>query len=164
MAGRTVHHLDFDVLVSINRRVVALTGEPHGYSPADGEKLSGLVREVEQRADNQALQEAVPDKAALLVYKIASGQYFKAGNKRTALVAGLVFLEKNGYKIDVTNKEFVSVVDKVGVAAASLDELYDVVRRLAAKSKVDRRGWEKVIVESVDDEKEFLADQAKGGQ
>ena len=79
-------------------------------------------------------------------------------------MAGLVFLEKNGYKIDVTNKEFVSVVDKVGVAAASLDELYDVVRRLAAKSKVDRRGWEKVIVESVDDEKEFLADQAKGGQ
>lgn len=149
MAGRTVHHLDFDTLVGINRRVVALTGEPHGYSPADGEKLSGIVKEIEQRADNQDPQEAVTEKAALLVYRIASGQYFRAGNKRTALVAGLVFLIKNGYKVDITNADFVSTVDKAGVAAATLDDLYDVLRRLAAKSKVDRRGWETVVGQSV---------------
>ena len=164
MAGKTVHHLDFDTLADINRRVVELTGEPHAYSPADGEKLAGLVKEVEQRADNQELQEAVPEKAALLVYKIASGQYFRAGNKRTALVAGLVFLAKNGYKIDVTNSGFVSTVDKVGVAAATLDDLYGVLRRLAVKSKVERKGWEKLIEQSIESDKEFLTDQAKGGQ
>ena len=163
MARRKVHHLDFDTLLLINKKVVALTGEPHGYAPADGEKLAGVVREVEQRADDQDAQRAVPEKAALLVFKIASGQYFRAGNKRTALVAGLVFLAKNGYKIDVTNPEFVATVDRVGVAAASLDDLYEMLGRMAVKSKAERRGWDKVVEESVSSQGEFLTDQAKQG-
>lgn len=159
MARRLVHHMDFDTLVGINKGVVALTGEPHGFTPADGKKLNELVQEVEQRANNQDLEEAVPEKAALLVFKVASGQYFRAGNKRTALVAGLVFLAKNGYKVDITNHDFVSAVDRVGMAAASLDDLYELMSRLAAKSKSDRRGWEKVVEATVESMKDFLTEQ-----
>lgn len=160
MARKIVQHMDLQTLVEINKGVVALTGEPHGYSPADGEKLAALVKEVEQRADNQEPADAVPEKAALLVFKVASGQYFRAGNKRTALVAGLVFLAKNGYRFDITDPEFVSTVDKAGMAAASLDDLYDVVRRLAVKSKAERKGWDKVADLTVESMKDFLTSQA----
>jgi death-on-curing family protein len=160
VARRTVHHIDLQTLVDINKGVVALTGEPHAYSPADGEKLAALVTEVEQRANNQEPEEAVPEKAALLVFKVASGQYFRAGNKRTALLAGLVFLAKNGYKFDITDPEFVSTVDKVGIAAASLDDLYEAVRRLAMKSKAERRSWDKVVGSTLDSMKDFLTSQA----
>lgn len=155
---KTVHHMDFETLVGVNKEVVALTGEAHQYSGADGEKLSSLIKEVELRADNQDPEEAVPEKASLLVFKVASGQYFHAGNKRTALVAGLAFLAKNGYRVDITDAEFVSTVDRAGIAAASLDDLYGVMRRLAVKSAVERKGWDKAVRQIVESNKDFLTE------
>ena len=156
MARKVIHHMDFETLLLANREVVALTREPHEYSQADGEKLSQLVKEVEQRANNVKPEEAVREKAALLVFKVASGQYFRAGNKRTALVAGSAFLAKNGIGIDITDPEFVSRVDQAGVAAAGLDDVYEIVRRIARDSKVDRRGWAKAVAAVVESEKDFL--------
>ena len=156
MAKKIVHHVDFETLIGVNMAVVALTKEKHEYSSADGRKLKGLVKEVEQRADNQEFEEAVAEKAALLVYDIARGQYFHAGNKRTALVAGLVFLEKNGHTVDIEDEEFVSTVDKAGIAAADLDDLYAVVRGLITKGKAERRGWDAVVRGAVQSHEVFL--------
>ncbi len=155
--GRKAIHLpDFEALVAVNREVVTLTNEPHGYSQADGRKLEGLVKEVELRADNQDFDEAVVEKAALLIFKLASGQYFQSGNKRTALVAGAVCLAKNGYSVDLGNSELVSMVDRAGIADASLDELYELLRRQIAKSSAERRGWDKAVVQMVASKKEAL--------
>ncbi len=156
MAKKTIHHMDLETLLGVNREVVALTREPHDYSPADGRKLADLVKEVEARADNQEYEDAVAEKASLLVYDIARGQYFHAGNKRTALVAGLAFLVKNGHTMDIKSSEFVETVDRVGIAAADLDDLYAVVRGLISKSKAERRAWESVVKGVVDDHRPFL--------
>jgi len=156
VAKKTVHHIDFETLLEVNRAVVDLTNEKHQYSAADGRKLRSLVKEVEQRADNQEFEEAVAEKAALLVYDIARGQYFHAGNKRTALVAGLVFLVKNGHTVNIEDEEFVSTVDKAGIAAADLDDLYDVIRGLISKGKAERRGWDAVVKGAVQKHEEFL--------
>src|SRR5579863_10159113 len=115
MPKKAVHHMDFETLVEVNREVVSLTNEPCEFSPADRRKLTEALAEVESRANNVSFEEAVPEKASLFVFKLASGQYFKAGNKRTALVAGLAFLKKNGYKLDMENQDLVSTVDRVGV-------------------------------------------------
>ena len=146
---KIIHYPDFETLVAVNREVVALTKEPHGYSEADGEKLAELVKEVEHRADNQEFGAAVLDKAALLVFKLASGQHFRSGNKRTALVAGAVYLSKNGYSIELGNRDLVSTVDRAGMAAAGLDEVYEVIGRLAKKSKVERKAWDKAVAQTV---------------
>jgi death-on-curing family protein len=156
VAKKTIHHIDFETLLGVNMAVVDLTKEKHEYSPADGRKLRSLVTEVEQRADNQEFEEAVAEKAALLTYDIARGQYFHAGNKRTALVAGLAFLSKNGHSIDIENEEFVATVDKAGIAAANLDDLYAVMRGLISKRKAERRGWDAVVKRSVEEHREFL--------
>jgi prophage maintenance system killer protein len=153
---KTIHHMDFDTLVDVNRQVVLLTGEPHAYSEADREKLASLATDVVSRADNQDFEEAVADKAALLIYKLASGQYFRAGNKRTALVAGLSFLLKNSYTLDIENAGLVETVDKAGIAAADLDDLYGVMKRLVTKGKTERRSWDHVVNGVVQDNREFL--------
>jgi len=150
--------MDFDTVVDVNREVVALTGEPCEYSTADGKKLSALVKEVELRANNQEFLDAVTDKAALLVFKAASGQYFRAGNKRTALVLGLAFLNKNGFTMNIRDDEFVSAVDKAGMGAAGLDELYGMVRRLITKSPAERKGWDKAVKSIVESNKDFLTE------
>jgi death-on-curing family protein len=160
VAKRSVHHMDFETLVGVNKAVVGLSGETHSYSEADGKKLAALVKEVEQRADNQEFREAVSAKAALLVYDIARGQYFHAGNKRTALVAGLVFLLKNGYQLDVENPELVATVDRVGIAAADLDGLFGVMSGLTTEGKTGRKGWDGVVKAAVETHKKFLSDLA----
>jgi prophage maintenance system killer protein len=158
MAKKNIRYMDLASLVEVNKKVVGLTGEPSEYSPADRAKLENLLGEVEARANNQELEEAVPEKAALLVFKVASGQYFRAGNKRTALVAGAAFARKNGYVVDMTNHQFVSTVDKVGVAAATLDDLFGVMSGLMTKSAADRKGWDNAIKEIVDSNRKFLTE------
>ena len=157
MARKTVHHMDFETLVAVNKGVVALTGEPHGFSPADRRKLAELVKQVEERADNQEFEEAVAEKATLLVYEVARGQFFRSGNKRTALVAGLAFLTKNGRTLDIEDHGLVATVDKAGIAAADLYDLYAEVSRLVAVRKAERRSWDKVIADSIEKNRDFLA-------
>ena len=158
MAKRSVHHPEFDDIAEMNKAVVALTREPSEYTPADKLKLDELVAEVAQRAENQEFEDAVPEKASLLIYKLACGQYFKAGNKRTALVAGHVFMRKNGFKLDIRNRSLVGTVDRVGVGASTLEDVYETVEGLAVKAPTDRKGWEGAIKESVEANRRFLTD------
>ncbi len=130
MARKTIRHLDFRTLVMINKEVVSLTKERHEHSDEDDERLESLVSEVRMTANDQQFEEAVVRKASLLMIKIAMGQYFHEGNKRTALVAGSAFLKMNGYTIDMRDKEMVRVVDKAGIAGASLNEVYEVTKKL----------------------------------
>jgi death-on-curing family protein len=158
VAKRTVHHMDLPTLVEINKEVVLLTHEPNEYTKADGEQLESLLKEVTTRADNQGFEQAIPEKASLLIFKLASGQHFRAGNKRTALVAGLVFLRKNGYKVKIDDLDLISVVDKAGMAAASLDDVYDIVGRLSVKTTAERKAWESAVKQTVEANKKFLTD------
>jgi prophage maintenance system killer protein len=158
VARKTVHHMDFDSLVEINREVVMLTSEPHEFSQADGEKLKELLAEVEGRASNEKPDESINEKAALLVFKLASGQHFRAGNKRTALVGGQVFLRKNGRTMDITDPDLVSTVDRVGIAAAILDDLYGVMKGLISRAPASRKSWDALIKESVESNRKFLVD------
>ena len=156
MAKKTIHHMDFESLVGINREVASLTREEHEFSPADGRKLRSLLKEVEQRSGNEGFDDAVAEKAALLVYDIARGQYFRAGNKRTALVAGLAFLSKNGKSINIKDPGFVETVDKAGIAAADLEDLLVVITKLQKKSKQNRKSWDSLVKALVEDNREFL--------
>ena len=156
VARRIIHHMDFDALVGVNEEVVSLTKEAHEYSPADGRKLRKLVKDVEQRAKDEDFEDALGEKAALLVYDIARGQYFRAGNKRTALVAGLVFLKKNGSTLDIKDPLLVATVDKAGIAATDLETLHTVMSGLLGRTKPDRKGWDSLARGVVDANKAFL--------
>ena len=156
MGKKTIHHMGFEDLVNVNRVVVALSKEEHAYSAADGEKLSSVVNEVEARADNLAPEEAIPSKASLLVFRLASGQYFRAGNKRTALVAGAAFLLKNGYALDLKNPSLVDTVDRAGVGSATLDDVYAAIGDRLTKTRSDRKGWGGVVGSLVQANGDFL--------
>ncbi len=125
-----IHHLELPTLILINKEVVALTGELHGYTEEDEGRLKSLVEEIQVMFNEAEYDEAVIQKTALLVYRIASGQHFHEGNKRTALVAASAFLRMNGRSIDIRNEELVSVVDKAGIATADLNAVKGVIRKL----------------------------------
>lgn len=69
------------------------------------------------------------EQAASLLWGIAENQPFLDGNKRTALVVTLTFLELNGYVVDLSEDERVDLVTEV---AAGL-EVREVADRLRAR-------------------------------
>lgn len=130
LVGKPVHHIDFDALILINKEVVSLTKEKHEYTEEDERRIRSLLKDVEQLGVEADFEEEILGKASLLIFKIASGQYFHEGNKRTALVAGLAFLQMNGYTLDIKNADLVGVVDRAGISTATLNDVQAALRRL----------------------------------
>lgn len=128
--NRIIRHLDFPTLVAINRAVVLLTQEKHEFEESDERRLRELVKEVKLASGGQNLRTGIIDEASLLMFRIAAGQHFHEGNKRTALVAGLAFLNMNGLDVDIRDKELVAAVDKAGIAAASFNDVHAIIGRL----------------------------------
>lgn len=122
--------MDFDTLVLINREVVSLTKEKHEFTEEDERRIRSMLKDVEQLGDDVDSEDAIIGKASLLIFRIASGQYFHEGNKRTALVAGLSFLQMNRFSADIKNADLVAVVDRAGIATATLNDVRAVLRRL----------------------------------
>jgi death-on-curing family protein len=78
------------------------------------------------------------EKAASLVHSFATTQYFFDGNKRTAFVAALTFLELNGYYLGEI-EPVVSEVLTLGVAAGSI-EVQQIAEWLEVMHERRRRG------------------------
>ncbi len=56
--------------------------------------------------------------AAVLAHGIAEGQLFVDGNKRTALIAMLTFLEINGLRVDAPDRELADWILSLSAGAA----------------------------------------------
>ncbi|MBI3859490.1 MAG: type II toxin-antitoxin system death-on-curing family toxin [Thaumarchaeota archaeon] len=130
MATKAIRHLDFATLLLINKEVVALTNEKHEHDEEDDRRLRALTDAVVRNYNQEDREIALVRKAALLAFRIATGQHFHEGNKRTALVAASAFLKFNGCSIDIKADGLVSVIDRVGVARATLNELEAVMKKL----------------------------------
>jgi death-on-curing protein len=69
----------------------------------------------------------IATQAAVLAHGIAEGQSFLDGNKRLALVAMLTFLEINGYRLPVSDREFADWIIDLSTGTTS-EELADRIR------------------------------------
>jgi death-on-curing family protein len=76
------------------------------------------------RPQNSAIYEDadIVRQAATLFWGIASGQAFKDGNKRTAVVLLRAFLNLNGYDLTLSDDERFELTLAVAATHASLDE------------------------------------------
>ncbi len=130
LPGEIIKHLDFSALVLINKEVVALTGEAHEHDEEDDRKLKALAKEVSESFSEQDFESRLVKEASLLAYKLATGQHFHEGNKRTALVAASAFLQMNGRSMNIKDDALVAVIDRAGVGRATLNEVQEAIGRL----------------------------------
>lgn len=82
---------------------------------------SGLDSALERPAAHAYYASAdLPMQAAVLAHAIAEGQPFIDGNKRLALVAMLTFLEVNGYRVPVPDRELAEWI--IGLSMGAVPE------------------------------------------
>ena len=91
------HWLPIEAAVGINEAVVAITGEPHFL------RDRGLLESALARPQNAFAygEEDIVVLAVRLMDGLAQGHAFEQGNKRTAFVAMVQFLNANGYEIAI---------------------------------------------------------------
>ena len=101
------------------------------HGGADGIRDAGAVDSALARPRNLAAygDPDAADLAAAYMYGLARSHAFIDGNKRTAWVAGRLFLADNGFGLEFDPADAVGVVE--GVAAGRIDEatLADWLRR-----------------------------------
>lgn len=93
---------NFEVL---NKRAEKMFKEEWMYGIKDKEGLESLIATVDNSFFNIVPYPTIISKAAHFWYTIATRQMFHNGNKRTALLTGLLFLQINGYKFKIKDEE-----------------------------------------------------------
>lgn len=102
--GRAIQVLTVADIVEINRRMIVkfggifFVGDDNLANPGS---LDYLLDEVQGSLFGQELYPNIIDKAALLAWRIITGHIFHDGNKRTGMEASRLFLELNGYEMQI---------------------------------------------------------------
>ena len=76
------------------------------------------------------------DKAASLLHSVLLNHAFVDGNKRTAMVATITFLELNGYFLEVSQKELVHFALKVENKKISIEKIANWLKKHVKKINI----------------------------
>ena len=109
--------LDERDALALHDRLLALDGGAAGVRNV-GLLRSALARPQQLRAYGDGPD--IIDMAAAYTVGIVSNHPFVDGNKRTAFVVGVLFLEINGHRFTATEEDATQAV--LGLAAGTLDE------------------------------------------
>lgn len=109
--------LTLDQLLQLHALVLSRYGGGEGLR--DLGRLEAAVASQHQVVFGQELYQTVFEKAAALVRGIVGDHLFTDGNKRTGLLAGLTFVELNGFAITAQKGELEDFA--VSVATDRLD-------------------------------------------
>ena len=110
--------LSVERIMQIHHLMIEETGGMDGIR--DDGLLESAVNAPFQTFDDVPLYKTIEAKAARLGYSLISNHAFIDGNKRTGMMAMLLFLELNGAGKDYTDEEII----RVGIALAdgSMDD------------------------------------------
>ena len=95
----TVQYLTLEHILVIHQDQIDRYGGSHGIR--DLALLESALFRPQTTFGSEDLYSTVFDKAAALMHSIILNHPFLDGNKRTGVVAGIIFLELNGYYLNV---------------------------------------------------------------
>ncbi len=126
----TINWLLKESILAIHNMLIA----EHGGDP--GIRDDGLLESALARPINLASYEnkaSISQIAAEYAYGIAKNHPFMDGNKRTAFVACVVFLEINGQEFAASEEEAYLVMDGLAAGTVSLEDLVDWIAKNTKK-------------------------------
>lgn len=130
MRRRAVDFLTLAELIEIHRNQIELYGGNPGIR--DITLVSSAIVIPKSTFDGDFLHGGLLEMAAAYVYHIYQNHPFVDGNKRVALVAGLVFLELNGISIEDPRGELYSLMMRVAAGKTGKDAIAATLKRISA--------------------------------
>jgi death-on-curing protein len=128
----------------------------------DGEEERGIrdpslvlsaLGEPKQTFDGKDLYPDIFDKAAVLMRSLAQNHGFVNANKRTAMMAAIIFLEENGYEVLAPPTKMYRLAMKIVREKPTISNIAKTLRKY---SRVPERKPKSMFVRYWDKIKEFL--------
>jgi death-on-curing protein len=116
-----MNYLTPEQILFLHARLVAETGGSHGVR--DVNMLLSAVSRPQASYDDQDLYPDRFHKAAALVDSMIDNHPFMDGNKRTGIAPAALFLQANGYRLDVANIELEKFTLDVAQALCPVEEI-----------------------------------------
>ena len=93
--------------------------------------LNSAIGMPESQFSNQFLHSDIYEMASAYIFHIAQNHPFVDGNKRTALVSGLVFLDLNKIEINDPNELLYDMLIKVASGKLNKKEITNILKNLS---------------------------------
>jgi len=103
--GLKYESINYDEIIEIHNKAIEFGGGAHGM--VSHGNLDFIVNHVKIHEYKGTKQDRLLSKAAYLLHRIVTGHPFTDGNKRTAHLVTLLFLEENGVIITVKEQEVI---------------------------------------------------------
>lgn len=115
------NYLTLEEILNLHEISISMYGGSRGLR--DAGLLESAVFLPQQGFGGEDLYQSLWDKAAALGYSISENQPFIDGNKRTASLGMLVFLDMNGYELEVAQGEIHKTMIRIATKEVSLKDL-----------------------------------------
>ena len=128
MNTSAIHFLSVDEVISIQAETAAIEGGDSGLR--DAGLLESAVAMPMASYGGHYLHPDVPAMAAAYLFHICQANAFVDGNKRTAVLAMIVFIRANHWEINASRKELLDITLQVAQSTISKDDLIQWVRSM----------------------------------
>ncbi|KPG70439.1 type II toxin-antitoxin system death-on-curing family toxin [Enterococcus sp. RIT-PI-f] len=118
-------YLKVEDIIRINKKLIAETSRGELIGIKDAAALDMAINQPKQIVFGHDLYPPIYDKAAILTINLAKRHPFQNANKRTALVAMLVFFSMNGYSTHFDRQEAVQFI----LTITTSDQDFDALKR-----------------------------------
>lgn len=129
MKKAEIEFLTLAEVVEIHKNQIELYGGETGIR--DFNLLNSAIYFPQSTFDGEFLNLNLFDMAAAYIFHISQNHPFVDGNKRTALVCGLVFLDFNGIEIDDPSELLYKMMIKVAKGISNKKEISDILIKLS---------------------------------
>lgn len=124
-------HISLDEIIAIHDNMVSLYGGSHGIR--DLGLVESAISRPKATFGGKDLYPDIFTKAAALFHSLMFNHAFVDGNKRTTISTTARFLNLNGYKLDVSMREFVDFPLRVENNHLSYEEIAKWLKKHAKK-------------------------------
>lgn len=121
--------LDVEAVVAIHR--IVLDRSP--FSDEDpnifnSDVLESTVNGVCQTMFGELLNPTIYEQAAAYLFGLSNGHPFANGNKRTALIATISFLQMNSYRLTLSQTEAIQLTVDAAAGTISKEDIVEIFR------------------------------------
>jgi death on curing protein len=124
-----INFLDILDIILIHENQIELYGGHKGIR--DHNLLESAVNMAKSTFSGNYLHETIFDKASAYIFHITNNHPFIDGNKRTALAAGLVFLDLNVIEIEDLNENLYDMMIQVSGGNLTKKEISSLLKKLS---------------------------------
>jgi len=123
-----IRFLSLSEIILIHENQIDLYGGSHGTR--DMNLLNSAIAMPEAQFSGQYLHKDIYEMAAAYIYHITQNHPFIDGNKRTALAAGLIFIDINNLEIDDPSEVLYAMMIDIASGKIKKDGISNILKKL----------------------------------